>query len=307
MAAEIYMPKNGMDMTEGTLIRWLKNVGDPVEAGEAIMEIETDKVTMEAEAPASGVLLQKLYEEGAVVPVLSTLGYIGQAGEALPSPQAPSPQTAETAEEADHPPYQTAVIGGGPAGYVAAIRAAQLGARVVLFEKDTVGGTCLNRGCIPTKALLKTASYIHHIRNAAARGIRISGSMEADMPAIMANKDQVVRTLTGGVAALLRSNGVEVIKGKARLLSAHQIDCSGSVYSAEKIILCGGSSAVRPPIPGADHPRVLTSTELLSLRELPQSLCVIGGGVIGCELACAFRAFGAEVTIVEQMDRPAPP
>lgn len=306
MAAEIYMPKNGMDMTEGTLIRWLKNVGDPVEAGEAIMEIETDKITMEAEAPASGVLLQKLYEEGAVVPVLSTLGYIGQAGEALPSPQAPSPQTAETAEEADRPPYQTAVIGGGPAGYVAAIRAAQLGARVVLFEKDTVGGTCLNRGCIPTKALLKTASYIHHIRNAAARGIRISGSMEADMPAIMANKDQVVRTLTGGVAALLRSNGVEVIKGEARLLSAHQIDCSGSVYSAEKIILCGGSSTVRPPIPGADHPRVLTSTELLSLRELPQSLCVIGGGVIGCELACAFRAFGAEVTIVEQMDRPAP-
>ncbi|MCI9648131.1 dihydrolipoyl dehydrogenase [Oscillibacter sp.] len=308
MAAEIYMPKNGMDMTEGTLIRWLKEVGDPVTEGEAIMEIETDKVTMEAEAPASGILLQKLYEDGAVVPVLSTLGYIAPPGEELPPAPSPAPayQSAEHAAAEEPLTYQTAVIGGGPAGYVAAIRAAQLGARVILFEKDTVGGTCLNRGCIPTKALLKTASCLRRIKHAAAHGIRISGAVEADLPSIMANKNRIVQTLTNGVSSLLCSNGVKVVKGDARLISPHQITCCGSLYSAEKIILCGGAAAVRPPIPGADHDRVLTSTELLNLQDLPRSLCVIGGGVIGCELASAFRAFGAEVVIVEQTERLVP-
>ena len=306
MAAAIYMPKNGMDMTEGTLVRWLKEVGEPVEAGEAVMEIETDKVTMEAEAPASGVLLEKLYEEGAVVPVLSVLGWIGQPGErppeetaeALPRPRAGgSPQTDRPAV------YQVAVVGGGPAGYVAAIRAAQLGARVVLFEKDALGGTCLNRGCIPTKTLLRTAEYLRHIRGAAARGIVVEGSARVDLSAAVREKDRVVKSLTDGVASLLRSNGVTVVKGEARLRAPGRLSCGSETYTAENVILCGGSKPVKLPIPGAESPHVLTSTDILNLQELPARLCIVGGGVIGCEFASIFQAFGSQVTLVEKLDR----
>ena len=301
MAAEIYMPKNGMDMTEGTLVRWLKEVGEPVEAGEAIMEIETDKVTMEAEAPASGVLLQKLCEDGAVVPVLSVLGWIGQPGEEIPA--SPAARMEEPSQTEAPAAYQVAVVGGGPAGYVAAIRAAQLGARVVLFEKDALGGTCLNRGCIPTKTLLKTAEYLRCIQGAAARGITVNGSAHVDMPAAIREKDRVVKSLTDGVAALLRSNGVTVVKGAARLRGTGQLLCGGKSYTAENIILCGGSKPVKLPIPGAESAHVLTSTELLNLRELPARLCIIGGGVIGCEFASIFQTFGSQVAIVEKLDR----
>ncbi len=308
MATEIYMPKNGMDMTEGTLIRWLKNEGDHVELGEPIMEIETDKVTMESEAPASGILLKILCQEGAVVPVLTTMGYIGEAGEKIDASAPAAPKDTAEPEATVAAPcdydYNVAVIGGGPAGYVAAITAAQLGApKVVLFEKDTVGGTCLNRGCIPTKTYLKTAEYLHHIRNSETRGVVVEGPVRVDMPGIVDNKSKVVSTLTGGVAKLLRSNAVEVVEGEACLGSEHSVLCGGKEYTADKIILCGGSKPVRMSIPGADNENVLTSTELLDLRELPARLCIVGGGSIGCELGSAFCSFGSEVTIVEQMDR----
>ena len=311
MAVEVYMPKNGMDMTEGTLVRWLKNVGERVEKDEPIMEIETDKVTMESESPASGVLLKKVYEDGAVVPVLTTLGYIGEAGEAVPDGAAAPAEQPASAEQPAAPAsaargedeYDVAVIGGGPGGYVAAIRAAQLGAKVVLFERDTVGGTCLNRGCVPTKTFLKTAEYIHHIKKSGERGVVIGGEVAVDMAKVVANKAQVVKTLTGGVRALLQSNGVSVVSGEAQLADAHSVECGGKSYHARKTILCGGSEAVRIRIPGVEHPNVLTSTEILELQELPRRLCIIGGGVIGCEFASAFRAFGSEVTIVEQADR----
>lgn len=308
MATEIYMPKQGMDMTEGTIIKWLKNVGDKVERDEPVMEIETDKITMESESPASGVLLAKLYEDGAVVPVLTTIGYIGEPGEKIPEAEAPkaeekaaSPAEAPKAEKKDG--YDVAVIGGGPAGYVAAIRAAQLGAKVIIFEKDTVGGTCLNRGCIPTKTYLKTAEYIHHIDAAASRGIVVNAEHSVDMPKVVAYKNKVVKTLTGGVGSLLKSNDVTLINGEAKLEDATTVECAGKTYKADKIILCGGSKAIRIPIPGVDHKDVMTSDEILDMTEVPERLGIIGGGVIGCELASAFSAFGSKVTIVEAMDR----
>lgn len=199
--------------------------------------------------------------------------------------------------------YDVAVIGGGPAGYVAAIRATQLGGSVILFEQDTVGGTCLNRGCIPTKTYLKTAESIHEIKNAGTRGILNDSSVSVDMGKVVACKDKVVKQLTTGVGSLLRSNGVTVIKGTAALCGEHSVACEGSVYEAKSIILCGGSKAIRIPIPGVDNPNVLTSTEILELKELPKKLAIIGGGVIGCEMASAFQAFGSEVTIVEAADR----
>ncbi len=204
--------------------------------------------------------------------------------------------------------YDIAVIGGGPAGYVAAIRAAQLGARVVLFERDTVGGTCLNRGCIPTKTYLKTAEYIRHIKGAAARGIIVDSHVQVDMPKVVSYKDRVVKTLTAGVSGLLKGNLVEVVKGDARLLSVlpsgeKRVACGDSVYTAAKVMLCGGSRVMQLPIPGADGPAVMTSDEILDLKELPGRLAVIGGGVVGCELALAFASFGCKVTVVELCER----
>lgn len=311
MATEIIMPKNGMDMTEGMIVRWLKNVGDMLEKDEPIMEIETDKITMEAEAPAAGILVRKCFEDGAVVPVLTVVGYIGKAGENVPlAPQAEkegvfaqTTQPGAPEKRARKAEYDVAVIGGGPAGYVAAIKAAQLGGKVILFEKDTLGGTCLNRGCIPTKAYIKTAEYLHNIRRATERGIVLKGDASVDMPSVVRHKNKVVKTLTTGVAGLLKSNGVNVIKGEAALKSATEVVCGEACYTADKVILCGGSEAGILPIPGVDHPAVLTSDGILSLEGVPERLCVIGGGVIGCEIAQAFTAFGSKVTVVEALDR----
>ena len=198
--------------------------------------------------------------------------------------------------------FDVAVIGGGPAGYVAAIRAAQLGGRVVLFEKDTLGGTCLNRGCIPTKTYLKTGEVIRSIQNASERGIRNDPATEVDMERVVSYKNKIVHQLTGGVGILLKSNSVTVINGTAVLSSENLVSCSGKTYEAEAIILCGGSKAGRIPIPGIENSKILSSTEILDLTQLPKKLVIIGGGVIGCEMASAFRSFGSQVTIMEAMD-----
>ena len=203
--------------------------------------------------------------------------------------------------------FDIAVIGGGPAGYVGAIKAAQLGARTVLIEKDQVGGTCLNRGCIPTKALLKTAELVHEIAEAPKRGIK-TGPAEVDMAAVISEKNRVVKKLTGGVASLLSANGVELIRGEGKLLGgasgAFNISVTGqSGISAKKVLLAGGSQTAKLPIPGLDLPGVLGSTEILDLEEIPRRLVVIGGGVIGIEMAMIFRSFGSKVTVIEAMPR----
>ena len=281
MATEIIMPKNGMDMKEGVLIRWLVEVGDKVEKGDPIMEIETDKVTMESESPASGTVLSLYYSEGSTIPVLKVMGYIGAEGEKAPDAhegpsgpgEAPVPQTGKPEKKNDEASpkyeYDVAIIGGGPAGYVAAIKAAQLGGRVVLFEKDSLGGTCLNRGCIPAKTYIKTAEYIENIKKASERGIVNDPAVSMDMPKLVAYKNSVVSKLTGGVAYLLKSHGVTVVNGMAAAKSAHEAVCGGKVYTAAALILCGGSTPGIPPIPGIDHKAVVTSNELLDFKILP--------------------------------------
>ena len=320
MAKEIIMPKNGMDMKEGVLIRWLVQVGDKVEKDDPIMEIETDKVTMESESPAGGTVLALYYDEGETIPVLKIIGYIGEEGEQVPAapPDAddgfdfepvqeepPVPVLMQDAGQREPSPlsyeYDVAVIGGGPAGYVAAIKAAQLGGKVVLFEKDTLGGTCLNRGCIPTKTYAKTAEYIEHIRRAGERGIVNDPNTHIDMPRVVEYKNGVVSKLTGGVAYLLKSQDVTVINGEAKAAGPNEVECGGEVYTAAALILCGGSKPGMPPIQGIDHRAVLTSNEILDMTILPNDLVILGGGVIGCEIACAFSAFGANVTVIEML------
>lgn len=202
--------------------------------------------------------------------------------------------------------YDVAVIGGGPAGYVAAIRAAQLGGKVVLFERSVLGGTCLNRGCVPTKTYLKTAEEMDVIRHAGDRGICNESKVSINMVKAVAYKNKVVKKLTDGVGGLLASYAITVVYGSAVLLSEKEIGCEEKKYQADKLILCGGSMATKVPIEGANHKRVLYSDDILDMTECPGRLVIIGGGVIGCEMADVFRGFGSKVTIVEAMDNIVP-
>ncbi len=195
--------------------------------------------------------------------------------------------------------FDVAVIGGGPAGYVSAIKAAMLGANVVLFEKSVVGGTCLNRGCIPTKSYVKTAEVLEQIHSSAQRGIVFKGETSVDLGKVVDYKNGVVKQLTGGVAGLLRSRGVKVVNGEAKMLTPTTISCDGKTFEAKNTLLCGGSVCGRIPIPGVELEGVMTSDDILDMREMPKRLCIIGGGVIGCEIATAFNAFGSEVNVVE--------
>ena len=211
--------------------------------------------------------------------------------------------------------YDIFVIGGGPAGYSAAIHAVKLGAQsVALVESRQLGGTCLNRGCIPTKALLDTAGIMDSLADGAKRGIDISGSVNLDMQKVLRFKERIVKKLSTGVAVLLRDASVPVIEGTATIAQTENgfrisvtKDGQTQEFTAKKVIFAAGSIPTRIPLPGADDPniatRILTSDELLDLDFVPKKLLVLGGGVIGIEAARIFRSFGGEVHIVEALSR----
>jgi dihydrolipoamide dehydrogenase len=197
-----------------------------------------------------------------------------------------------------------AVLGGGPGGYTAAIRAAQLGAKVACIEKEPeLGGTCLRVGCIPTKAWVQTAHELHRSQELFAKlGVRV-GEAQLDFGAANEWKTQVVGQMTGGVASLFKANGVEWVKGIGSFRDANTIAVEGGEdVSFKSAIVATGSFPLRPPIPGLDSPRCVDSTGLLAQTEVPRRLVVLGGGIIGCEFASIFNRFGSEVTIVEMLE-----
>lgn len=200
-----------------------------------------------------------------------------------------------------------AILGGGPGGYVAALRAAQLGAQVVLIEENKIGGVCLNVGCIPTKALLRSAEVYRTLRQAKEFGLRLEGNVTPDWPAIQKRKDTIVQRLLRGVELLLHRAGVQVIQGRGRLATPRTLEVTtadgGEQVEAKHIIIATGSRPVQLPLPGMDLAGVIDSTGALALEALPKRLLVIGGGVVGVELADLFNAFGVKVTIVEMLDR----
>ena len=204
--------------------------------------------------------------------------------------------------------FDVAVIGSGPGGYVAAIRSAQLGFKTALIEKySTLGGTCLNVGCIPSKALLDSS---HHYHDAVAHfeehGIEIPGEIKVNIEKMIARKDQVVEMTTKGIQFLMDKNNIEVFQGVGSYKSATEIEISSDngseVISAAKSIIATGSKPSSLPFISIDKERIITSTEALSLKEIPKHLIVIGGGVIGLELGQVYKRLGAEVTVVEYMD-----
>lgn len=198
--------------------------------------------------------------------------------------------------------WDVAIIGGGPGGYVAAIRAAQLGMRTVLFEKERVGGLCLNWGCIPSKAILKNADVVNAVREGSRWGLRGAEAVTFDFGAAVDRSREVVEQIVRGVEGLLRDHGVEVVDGTAQLDGTRAVVCGGTRYEAAQIIIATGAATRVLPGLEPDGEVVITSREALARREAPRSAVVIGGGPVGVEFAHAWRSFGSEVTVVELME-----
>lgn len=321
MAEKIIIKRMGQTMTQGTVGKWYIADGAAVEADQKVYELEYDKSTAPVQARTSGTL-HHLVAEGASVPVGQPVGVILQPGEtmdsvnlqtasqvavaptapggkAAPAPAAPASAPA-AAGDAD-----VIVIGGGPGGYVAANKLGMLGKSVILVERDRVGGTCLNRGCIPTKALLQCSEVYDHARHGDVWGV-VANDMTVDPVKVDAFREKIVNGLVRGVESLLRARKVQTITGEASFTGPKTLEVKlaaggTKTLTAENIIIATGSKNVAPPIPGLDGKNVVTSTEALHVSRLPESFVIIGGGVIGMELAVVYANLGVEVTVIEAL------
>ena len=196
--------------------------------------------------------------------------------------------------------YDLAIIGSGPAGYVAGIRASQLGLKTCIFEKDKIGGVCLNWGCIPTKALSASANALYNIERASEFGINVKG-FYLDFSKVYERKESIVKKLSSGIEMLLKAGKLEIIREKAEIKSPTSIKTPNLEVEAKNILIATGSIPFELPGLPFDHTDILSSTDILELKIIPKNLIIIGGGVIGCEFASIFRSFGSEITIIEAM------
>ena len=202
--------------------------------------------------------------------------------------------------------YDIIVIGSGPGGYVAAIRASQLGKKVAIVEKAELGGVCLNWGCIPTKALLKSAQVYTYCKNAAHYGVAIEGDVKPDWEKIVARSRIVAETMSKGVAFLMKKNNIDIITGFGRLAGEGKVDVDGTIYEADAVILATGARPRQMPFMQVDGKHIISSKEALTLPTLPQSMIVVGSGAIGSEFACLYASLGVKVTVVEYMPQMMP-
>lgn len=321
MAEVIIMPKLGFNMDEGELVKWHKREGETIRKGEVLFEINTDKTTMPVEATCDGTVLKIVLEEGETADVFTPIAVVGNPGEdadAVLAAAGGGTETAVSAESNETPAeaaaeapvsdsydYEVIVIGAGPGGYETAIKAAQSGKKTAIVEEKYFGGVCLNEGCIPTKTLVRTANLYTEMKEAekyAISGVEPS-ALRVDMKKLQERKKGVVSTLVNGVQALLRGNKVTIINGHASFTDTHTISVDGKNYTSENFIIATGSSTFMPPfIPLEGNTNVITSREALDLDELPASIAIIGGGVIGIEFAYVFSHLGSRVTVLELMD-----
>lgn len=276
--------------TPGDMVITKINKNQVVQEGEMIVEIEIGKGSYRINAPVTGnitvhVSIQQKLTIGDLVATIS-----------------PCAVEEKTEEKKDEKTTDLLVLGGGPGGYVAAIYAAQNGLSVTLVEKNKLGGTCLNVGCIPTKALVKSSEVMHEAQNSEVFGIETT-SVIPNIEKIMNHKEEVVNTLVHGVEYLMTKNDINVISGHATFKDAHTVIVDGIELTAKHIIVATGSKISRVNIPGIDLPFVLDSTKALSYRHIPTSITIIGGGVIGMEFAFMYRNLGVDVHVIEFMDR----
>ncbi len=314
MKKELVIEKlNGHD-TSGVVGKISTQVGQRISTGDTLFTIESGKGVLTVKAEGDGNVVALLVEDGQKVTKGQIVGHLEYDSEIV-SERVPQ-QTKATSPKAGAYNFglskptkrklhvDLAIIGGGPGGYVAAIRGAQAGLKVAIIEENRLGGTCLNHGCIPTKALVNSVSVLKNIRRAAMFGLEVP-SVHINFTQMMARKNQVVDQLVGGIEYLMENHGIEHFKGRAKVESENHLSVENKqidlTLSYEKLIIATGSKASFIPIEGYDLPDILTSLELLSLEEIPKSLTIIGGGVIGMEFAFIYRALGSEVTVVEYM------
>jgi dihydrolipoamide dehydrogenase len=309
---EIRVPDIG-DYTDVPVIEVHVKVGDAVGAEDPLVTLESDKATMDVPSPAAGVVTQlrvgigDRVSEGSVLLTLDGAGASADGPASLPT-AAPPTAAAVTAEPPAPPPakserdVQVLVIGAGPGGYASAFRAADLGLRTALIEREPrLGGVCLNVGCIPSKALLHAARVVAEAEEMSAHGISF-GKPTVDLAALLEWKAGVVTRLTDGIAQLARQRKVEVIHGDARLTAPTSVAVGERTVTFENCIIASGSRPTRLSLM-PDDPRVIDSTGALSPPDVPKRLLVVGGGIIGLEMATVYDALGSRVTVVELLDQ----
>ncbi len=335
---DVKVPDIG-DFKDVPVITVLVKVGDTIAAEDPLIELESDKATMEVPSPVAGRIAAIAVKEGdrvsegsviltveaadadaapaegspangAVEPRSRDSGYGGRGGPADPpaAPSAPQPAPAALPAAARGDIHaEVAVLGSGPGGYTAAFRAADLGKKVVLIERyPTLGGVCLNVGCIPSKALLHAAKVISEAEEMGHHGLRFAPP-EVDIDALRAWKDSVVKQLTGGLGGLAKGRKVQVVTGFGTFAGPNTIavehEGKTTTVSFDQCIIAAGSEPVTLPFVPHDDPRVIDSTGALELEDVPERLLVLGGGIIGLEMACVYDALGSSVTVVELMDQ----
>ncbi|MGD1817287.1 MAG: dihydrolipoyl dehydrogenase [Pleomorphochaeta sp.] len=279
-------------------------LNDKVKVGDILAQVETGKGNKPVKALENGIITKILCEEGQEVkskqPMFEFTPVENQSDLDVNNNEEEFNNEVKLLET------ELLIIGAGPGGYVAAIYAAKKGLKVTIVEKEYMGGTCLNVGCIPTKALVKSSEVCHCVKNSAIFGINTNNQINIDMPKVIEQKKQVVDKLVSGIDFLMQKNKISVIKGSASFISANKVSLKGATnyeITAKDIIIATGSKISKINIPGMDLPFCMNSTSALSSTKLPKSITIIGGGVIGMEFAFIYRNLGVEVNVVEFMDR----
>lgn len=315
---EIKVPNIG-DFADVEVIEILVNAGDSVNVEDSLISVESDKASMEIPAPQAGVVKELLISlgdnvsEGSPILMLEVGAEAAAPTPAEEKPAAPAETSAPAAASAPRAASysgdvdisaEMVVLGSGPGGYTAAFRAADLGKQVVLIERyESIGGVCLNVGCIPSKALLHTAQVINEAAEFHEIGVSFN-KPEIDLDKLRGHKDKVIGKLTGGLKHLAKQRKVQIVHGYGKFTSPHTIeveagDGSKQVVGFENCIIAAGSRVTKLPFIPWDDPRVMDSTDALEIQEVPERLLVVGGGIIGLEMATVYDALGAKVTVVE--------
>lgn len=298
------------DFSDVPVISVFVKAGDEVKAEDPLIELESDKATMEVPAPTGGKIVEVLVAEGDKVsegtPILTLSTGVAALERPAPAP-VEAPVSRPTAPATGDLHAQMLVLGSGPGGYTAAFRAADLGLQTVLIERwPTLGGVCLNVGCIPSKALLHAAKVIAEAQEMGEHGIKFSAP-KIDVDGLRSWKEGVVKRLTGGLSGLAKQRKVQVIEGYGTFVGPNlvsvQTEEGQKTVSFEQAIIAAGSEVVELPFIPHDDPRVIDSTGALALEDVPKRLLVIGGGIIGLEMATVYEALGSKITIVELMDQ----
>ena len=312
---EIKIPEIG-DFDNVPVIEVLVQVGDSVDKDQSLITLESDKATMEIPCPQAGTIKSLDIKEGDDVTIGQVIGTMEVEESALqetvveepvatqpkPNSETIEPTRTNTVDDGDYD-TELLVIGSGPGGYTAAFRAADLGMQVTLVERyESLGGVCLNVGCIPSKALLHTAAIIRETEHMASHGVTF-GKPEVDREKLLSFKQSAVKKLTGGVGQMAKQRKVQRKTGEAKFVDAHTVNIDGEKLTFKQCIIAAGSQVFKLPGMPWDDERLMDSTDALEMKEIPGSMLIIGGGIIGLEMAAVYSALGTEITIVEMMDQ----